>query len=320
MAKSKYDDEKFIGFISGKLQVVEVGLRKPGVAHAIWRCRCSCNGNIKEYKATAIYNKHTQSCGCELINNKCSIFDNKEYIGKIYGDLQVESIVKSNEMGIHWKCRCKYCNDITIRKAQDVVNGKTTRCRNKSCIRERNKTNIKYNKDEYIGKEYNLLKVLDYYIDTINGYDLVMWKCKCLNCGNIVNIRASQVANSVVVSCGCLHKSKHEVFLEDIFKKYNIQYRKEVSFNDLKGIGGGKPRFDFAIIDRKGNKKLIEYDGKQHFIEAFETSTWNTKRTLENDKIKDRYCAEKGIELIRINKEFNTMEDMYKYLIDNDII
>ena len=320
MAKSKYDDEKYIGFTSGKLTVVEVGLRNDHYAGAIWRCRCSCDGNIKEYRASMIYNKLTKSCGCEQINIKGAKFNNKEYIGKIYGDLRVVEIANSEKIGVYWKCECIHCHNITLRKAQEVLAGKTVRCRNKSCIRDRKLTNIKYNKDDYLGKEYNLLRVERYFIEEYNGHDVVMWECKCLNCGSIIKLPASKVANGCYVSCGCLHASKHEVMIENILKKNNIVYKREVSFDDLIGVGGGKPRFDFELIDSRGNKKLIEYDGRQHFMESFITSTWNTERTLQNDKIKNNYCKDKGIELVRISQTFNNTDELENYMKINNII
>lgn len=318
--KAKYDDIKYIGFKSGKLTVTEVGLRSNKYPGSIWKCKCSCNGNIKEYRATLIANQFTKSCGCETINNKCSKFDSKEYFDRIYGDLQPLECIDNEKHGIYWVCKCIHCGDTTTRKAQEVVYGKTVRCRNKKCKRDRNLTNIKYNKELYLGKIYNFLEVLSYSIDNINNRDVVMWECKCLNCGNTIKLRASQVANNAYVSCGCIHISKHEKMLENIFSRNNITYRKEVQFDDLIGIGGGKPRFDFAIIDRQGNKKLIEYDGKQHFIDAFETSTWNTKRTIENDIIKNEYCERNNIELIRISKNFTLESDFEEYLKNNNII
>ena len=318
--KSQYDSNKFLGFQSGKLTVVEVGLRSTKYIGAIWKCRCSCNGNIKEYRASLIKNRYTQSCGCMTVNNLSSKFNNDRYMKNIYGDLEIVGIVESENIGVHWECKCIHCGEITVRKAQYVADGKTTRCRNKNCIRLRNKTNIKYNKDEYINKEYNLLKVLEYNIEKYKGYDNVMWKCQCLNCNSIVKLRASQVVAGAVLSCGCLHKSKHEVMIEHILLKNGITYVREVSFKDLIGVGGGKPRFDFAIIDRQGNKKLIEYDGIQHFIEPVITSTWNTERTIHNDKIKNNYCKEHDIELIRISGNFSTEEELERYMIKNRII
>lgn len=320
--KSKYDDNKYIGFKSGKLTVVKVGLRSDKYAGAIWECKCSCNGNIKKYRASLIANRYTQSCGCETINVKSSKFNDKSYIGKIYGDLKVASISNEDKKGVYWTCECIHCRHITTRKAQDVYHNKITRCRNKQCLRDRNKTNIKYNKDEYIGKVYNLLKVEKYSIeeDETNNSDSVIWTCRCLNCGRVTKIRAALVVSGSYISCGCVHTSKHEIMLEHIFNKNNIQYKKEVSFDDLFGIRGGKLRFDFAIIDSRGNKKLIEYDGKQHFIEPVLTSTWNTEATLLNDVIKNDYCEKHNIELIRISKNFTNEDTFEEYLVKNKII
>ena len=59
-------------------------------------------------------------------------------------------------------------------------------------------------------------------------------------------------------------------------------------------------RFDFCAERKDGEKILIEVDGMQHFYE----STWTTKEMLaetqKRDKIKDNYCREHGLILIRI--------------------
>ena len=63
-------------------------------------------------------------------------------------------------------------------------------------------------------------------------------------------------------------------------------------------------RFDFAIfndIDKTDLKCLIEYDGKQHFeqIDYFGGEN-GFLYTQHNDKIKNYYCNDNNIELIRI--------------------
>lgn len=72
--------------------------------------------------------------------------------------------------------------------------------------------------------------------------------------------------------------------------------------NSKKGQFCRKLRFDFYIPSQN---TLIEYDGEQHFVkrgkfgEKFET-------LQENDKIKDKYCKDKGIKLIRIHYKVPT--------------
>lgn len=60
---------------------------------------------------------------------------------------------------------------------------------------------------------------------------------------------------------------------------------------------GGYYRFDFYVE----NKYLIEYDGIQHFSPG---SGWNTleqlKKTQEKDKLKNLWCQQHNIPLIRI--------------------
>ena len=49
---------------------------------------------------------------------------------------------------------------------------------------------------------------------------------------------------------------------EKLLKENNILFKREYTFPDLFGIGGGKLRFDFGILDNRGNLLyLIEYDG-----------------------------------------------------------
>ena len=65
-------------------------------------------------------------------------------------------------------------------------------------------------------------------------------------------------------------------------------------------------RFDFCILDKnKDIQLLIEYDGNIHFGYDTEKYSWNTEESYKcrviRDKIKDDYCLEKGLKLIRIN-------------------
>lgn len=81
----------------------------------------------------------------------------------------------------------------------------------------------------------------------------------------------------------------------------NIEYKTEKTYKDLLSKNGGFLRFDFLLcLDNKENI-LIELDGEQHYkpCEKFggEESFQNLK---ENDALKDKYCKEHNIPLIRI--------------------
>ena len=56
--------------------------------------------------------------------------------------------------------------------------------------------------------------------------------------------------------------------------------------------------FDIAIFDNDFNLSyIIEYDGKQHFTQV---SNWNFEKTRKHDLIKNKYCFDNNIPLIRI--------------------
>lgn len=69
-------------------------------------------------------------------------------------------------------------------------------------------------------------------------------------------------------------------------------------FSDLKGLGGTALRFDFAIHEKGKLIMLIEYDGEFHYrpIRGQEA----LERQQIHDNLKNKYCSEHGISLLRI--------------------
>ena len=125
----------------------------------------------------------------------------------------------------------------------------------------------------YLNKEgYNVLK-------SYNGEDALK------NAVSYIDIAASSFYTQ---------NSLHD--LVDDIKKNNINFKSEYIVNNIEGIEYA--RFDFYI--RKLNL-IIEYDGQQHFepVEKFGGQD-AFKRTQYRDDIKNKYCLENGINLIRI--------------------
>ena len=94
--------------------------------------------------------------------------------------------------------------------------------------------------------------------------------------------------------------SKGEQKIAELLRAAHLQYRTEVSFNDLKGAK--QPlRFDF-VIDYGRKVIILEYDGQQHFMYTpyFHKSQLDFRRQKEYDIRKNKYCLNKKIPLIRI--------------------
>jgi hypothetical protein len=94
--------------------------------------------------------------------------------------------------------------------------------------------------------------------------------------------------------------STGEKIILNYLVSHNLKYKSEHSFNDCTHIGN--LFFDFAIFNAKEDVKLlIEFDGKQHF----EPIRWfggeeNFKRQQIRDEIKNKYCKDNKIPLLRI--------------------
>jgi very-short-patch-repair endonuclease len=111
--------------------------------------------------------------------------------------------------------------------------------------------------------------------------------------------------------CKVCSESFGEKEVAKFLNKFLIRYNREHKFEDCKNIYALK--FDFYIPTMR---TAIEFDGIQHFqpvihfggIEAYE-------RLKINDKIKEDYCEENYINLVRIR--YDQIDDIYKILYDN---
>ena len=259
----------------GKLVVLETLYGYKGRKRATYKCKCDC-GNITYIKSASIYK--TSSCGCSYLNLR------KDYTGKIFENVVVEEMLYNyKNRSTYCKCLCK-CGKEFITEAKALVNGNTTSC---GCKR----------RPPLIGRRFGRLKVID---QTENYNQQRCWICNC-DCGNTIKVTSHQLLSNHTQSCGCLRSevfSLRETLISNILSSNNIKFEREYSFSDCKGIGNKRLRFDFYI---QNLNILIEYDGEQHFkpIEYFGGEEHYIKQ-VANDKIKNKYCLDHNIKLIRI--------------------
>lgn len=126
----------------------------------------------------------------------------------------------------------------------------------------------------------------------------IIWHCKC-DCGNEIDVQLGNLTRGHTRSCGCNKQSKWEEFIKEYLKSHNISFVEQKRFDDCRNSKGTDMLpFDFYIND---NNSIIEYDGEHHFnpvpgwggLEKFKT-------TQENDNIKNQYCLQHNINLLRI--------------------
>ena len=115
----------------------------------------------------------------------------------------------------------------------------------------------------------------------------------------------NQIPKDHLNGSGCpkCNKSKGEIMISNFLESLNIKYFEQYKFEKCKNYQ--KLSFDFYLPDYN---ICIEYDGRQHFEHIFGYEK-DFLRMQENDNIKNKYCFNNNIRLIRI-KYFNVELDM----------
>lgn len=272
----------------GKLLVLKRDLEKTNGTY--WICQCDCGKIISARKDQLTRIKYPKkSCGCDQ-KEKASQIHLKNEIGNTYGYLTVlyrTEDLRPGEARWHCKCKCgKECNVSGVH----LRNGSVQSC---GCKKFESHNGI----DE-TGKRYGKLTVLERSNKTDGTH--IFWKCKC-DCGNICDINGTYLRLGISTNCGC-ERSVGEQKITKILQENNINFKREFTFSDLLGDGGGRLRFDFGILDSNNNLLyLIEYDGIQHFeIKCFGNDKNDFDILKKYDKIKEEYCKNNNIPLIRI--------------------
>lgn len=117
---------------------------------------------------------------------------------------------------------------------------------------------------------------------------------------------------NVLSGCGCpkCNESKGEKHIRKWLDNNNVKYISQKIFKDCRNE---KPLpFDFYLPDYN---TLIEYDGEQHYraVEYFGGQNGFEKR-IKCDKIKNDYCKNNGISLLRIPYFKNVEEELNNFL------
>lgn len=221
-------------------------------------------------------------------------------VGNVYGDFTVIEMLYgykyvNNKPRTYCKCidknNCQYiirC-DALRSGATKHINGVGKKCVKKDL------TNQKFG---HLTATYPTQK------KSSNGS--IIWHCKC-DCGNEIDVPCGSLLRGHTRSCGCNHRSKWEQKIDYYLRKNNIRFETQKRFENCRNLEGtDKLPFDFYIPDYSA---VIEYDGEHHFIPI---KGWggDTKfaKTKLNDTIKNNFCEDNNIRLLRIPYTYSENE------------
>ena len=133
-------------------------------------------------------------------------------------------------------------------------------------------------------------------------------------CGNEyeVTLRTLQAG---FIGCSKCRTSRGENAVLTALENLKFEYNREVSFKECKNKG--LLFFDFCVYTSPEDYILIEYDGVQHFTESFNAKT--LAETQRNDSIKDSFCNDWKVPLIRIpyTVDLKSIQSKLSILIEN---
>lgn len=262
------------------------------------RCLCDCGNEIVRTISNLMRSKNDNciaSCGCNRKHTNAQNYI--KMIGEKYGRLtvleeiwNVESSNKSNKPLV--KCLCDCGREILLNR-RDVLCGHTQSC---GCLQKERVSLIRKVDDTGFISDSGV-KILKPTIK--NNKNQQLWLCQCF-CGNTFEELPAKVKNNHVQSCGCGRKSIKEKIISDFLIENQIEFISEYTYQDCRYKY--VLRFDFAILNEdKTVKCLIEYDGQQHYqpISLFGGEE-GYKQTVYRDKLKDKYCKDHNLLLLRL--------------------
>jgi hypothetical protein len=189
------------------------------------------------------------------------------------------------------------------------ISSKGGGCR--KCHYETNKSKLSSNTSEFIEKAKKIHGCkFDYTkVKYINNYTKVIIRCNVH--GDFEQTPIGHVINKQ--GCPGCKESKGEKAIRVYLENNNIKFIPQYSYDNCRYIN--KLFFDFYIPELN---MLIEFDGKQHFepIEwLYDQAESYFQLQIQKDQIKDRYCLDNNIKLVRIS--YKDIRKINKILKEN---
>lgn len=310
MSKSKTNEEfiQEMKIINPKIKII--GEYK----NARTKVKCQCLNSDCGYVWETVARSLLQGSNCPqcAVKNKAlkRSKSHKQFI-KEMNEINPNIIILGQYINCHTKILCQCLKDGYKWSAipSALLNGEgCPECANQSKRERYAKPHSQF--VEEMTKVNPNIKILGNYINKRTKI-----QCKCLQCGYVWDV----LPNNLLQGYGCpvCKKSKGEIKISQFLDKYKICYKIQYRFEDCR-YKISLP-FDFAIFQNNKIKFLIEYDGEQHYKPVCfagisnEQAQINFQQCQIRDDIKNNYCREHNIKLLRIPYwEFDNIEKILR--------
>lgn len=229
-----------------------------------------------------------------------SDYELRKKIAEINPEIRIFQILES---GTHGKSAvlCQKHNVIWIAHNSTLLRG----CGCRLCANEKIRESKVRSHDDFVKIVAQVSPHIEIVGEYINARKKVKVRCKN---HNETYYATADLLMKGMANCPKCTMTSGEYKVANYLDASGYEYIPQYSFDDADPVIKRK-RFDFYLPELN---TCIEYDGKQHFEPLQNFGGEETfEYTKKNDKIKDDYCAENNIRLIRIPY---TVDDVGEYL------
>jgi len=259
------------------------------------KCKCLIDGNEWESLPQNLLRGH----GCPMCSasnaSKRNLKSHEKFVQDVHDvspTIIIQNTYKNNKSKI--KCKCGVCKNEWATDASNLISGKgCPKCGIKKRISAITKPHNKFVEE---------LKNINCDVEVVGEYisSFTPIKCKCLIDGYIWEATPVNLLRGT--GCPVCSNSHGEKAISYVLDNMSIEYIPQYKFDDCKNIRSlpfdfYMPRFNICI----------EYDGQQHFRPVNfggctdEQANKSFESTKLNDSIKNQYCKDHNIRLVRIS-------------------
>lgn len=276
-----------IGQRFGHLTVLERNY--DNTKNAEWLCLCDCGTKVKKVAQGL---RSGQSTCCDPYHCKYRKLRGRDLTNQRFGRLvALYPTDKRSNKSIVWMCQCDCGKQVEV-SAKSLTTNVTKSC---GCLKQETDRQPKGNVKDEIGNKYGHLTVIAR--AGSNNAGQAQWECECdCEVRTHLIVLGSNLRRGHTRSCGCDRRSHGELEIEQLLRNNNIPFVQE--YRAFQFSSGGYASFDFYV----NNSYIIEYDGETHYMANLHG--WHDQQQLkaqqERDIIKNQWCKERNIPLIRI--------------------
>lgn len=282
-----------------------------GCRNKLWMRHNSEYCNFHEYEVTPNKFKDAgRRCPicANLVRSKKRSFTHNDFVKQVYDLVGDEYTVLTKYQGntgkIWFRHNCEYCGNYEYESTPNYfIQGKRCKVCSGSII---NDSSFKHDFYKKFGNEK--FEIEGEYID----YDTPVTIRHIGGCNKTFTLTPNHIRQPRTDRILCPNCEDERWYGESVIKDYllknNIDFRRQVTFDDL--IYKKNLYFDFAIFygeNKDTDYFLLEYDGEQHNKEFDNYFKGKFSDTLEirqkRDEIKNSYCEENHIPLLRVTKK-----------------